>query len=1646
MGKLTIDRFKEIKSKLAHIREKYEVLEKNESNAKEEKQKLIEQYLNLQNELLSHDLSSISPKLWEDLLIICDKEHIADFSKTKAYIDFSIVEYSEFVNYKGCKIQKIDQINRIINSDNFDENVIAKNPNMFISNSFEEEIKKKIYSSKLTIEDLFNLSNEQLIELQSKNIRNSFEPNTKHLIDNIGLENAMQLFLISKEDYKMVYDISVMLNSSAQLYIESTKREKFLNDIKSCEVSQIKDMYSSYLKDAIMNEKYGQIDIRKLPEKFVLENSETFLLGESIPEDLRERYYSRKLTWDDIINNIYLFKNIPISNFLSTSSEYFYDFSQFSNFLGDDILQICLSIYPELVNYIIKGNLTSKLCYFALVNDLPKLNKSIDTKEKLINYLAPFFKNHNELVNREQLLLYEPSFFLLDKEQQALINLFGLENIKRFEKETGLFSHQSGSNSRGLEMLKACVTFNNSTSRYELLKDGIDFKYGTLNYEDFLNNLALYIDSMRANGNFYDFPDYDWMEGEFREKHPEIFIAKEAPEKLRKAFYNHSITPHDLYLHKEYIPFLIDKNLSNTITANLKLNVPALAASDGTIVPNSVEFDKEYISRYGNLKYLQLISKYGKILKNLTVDSLNNEIDDEEKIELSIRNAIYKRIITSNIISYEYLKDVPEFTKEHPEIFVDFSNLTSIPNEEREKLGFHYYNKILSFDDIRKYPELVTILKDKELLIAFGNKTSYRSYTFQLDDKGVMSTSSCNNKHSDLELLNIYGKEKFLELCRKYGRYLNGIVNLLAQDTAINDFTEYMEPIKNSNNREVDLNKVTKRIEKIILREILTGKMDYHPDDAPDFLKEKHPELFLNEDAPEELKKYFYNKNDNHPLTFTVLKEHQDWLPYLEGKSIMTALLRGTAFKENMLQYFVLFGAKNAIKLGINKNETVTEMIMSDQVTLMKDWYDKTGGKFIPDYVVMQNIRLEDADKFLTSGANWSSLMKIKSFASKPESRDAMLKLAYSFGVFDQDQRGFKKLYDLLTVLPRKIETNKKYIIERIEEQIRFYSQQRVIFERRIKIDLDGNIIPMTEEEKEEAYNEMLAYVKNNNYNALYDLLKSLKEENLDIDFSQNIFSQIYIKNDDGSYSLNINEQRYPKTAQAIREILSNPNELSILTPSKAHRYFGGFKLEYDPDFREFFLSNYDQIMNNSQYLSKISVIQNRFKEIKAVYSNVNLTLDLAISYLDSNKYVNVNVGNERVTQAAALQNYSQTDFETLQKIYNYGKQRVFSSIPRIESECIIELPSGNYSYEILRLDDPRAMSIGFESDCCQRLGEPAEVCMEHSMVDKNGRVFIVTNDKGEVVAQSWVWRNKDVLCFDNIEIPDQKMWDNGVSRGLEDSGIRNQFTDDILTIYKMAAHELMDKDEKAYRELLESGKITKEQYDGLRLGKITTGEGYSNIKGSIETLPIDENPKLTRPIPFKEPVRLNRGLYISDSSTQYIIEERKDRKEYIGETITVHHDDYIEYSDSNFDEIALLTLGKLEIVTKGDSECLDNYVNKDSEEKHLVTQIARDYGLNSKTTKIVMNPNFAIIYDVNDDVVRIADLLFNTKVDNNKQQMDIENIVVMQIRLALEQISKDKKINTSLLDKKQKEMYDKVMGLTDELDIERGVGNARKN
>ena len=100
---------------------------------------------------------------------------------------------------------------------------------------------------------------------------------------------------------------------------------------------------------------------------------------------------------------------------------------------------------------------------------------------------------------------------------------------------------------------------------------------------------------------------------------------------------------------------------------------------------------------------------------------------------------------------------------------------------------------------------------------------------------------------------------------------------------------------------------------------------------------------------------------------------------------------------------------------------------------------------------------------------------------------------------------------------------------------------------------------------------------------------------------------------------------------------------------------------------------------------------------------------------------------------------------ETL-KLYDMMLKKVSSTIPRIKGKFL------DYSYEILKFNDPDVLSVGDKTDCCFTVLGNGKSCFRHALTNKNGRILVIKrNDK--IIAHSWLWRNGNLLCLDNIEV-----------------------------------------------------------------------------------------------------------------------------------------------------------------------------------------------------------------------------------------------------------------------------------------------------
>lgn len=729
--------------------------------------------------------------------------------------------------------------------------------------------------------------------------------------------------------------------------------------------------------------------------------------------------------------------------------------------------------------------------------------------------------------------------------------------------------------------------------------------------------------------------------------------------------------------------------------------------------------------------------------------------------------------------------------------------------------------------------------------------------------------------------------------------------------------------------------------------------------------RDKYSSIFISEDAPLELRELFYAGKINS----RDLKENPDWIDFLRGKELTQSLNLDLITRKKSKELFSLLDFSDAMKLYIAKPKTLSKMISANKSQLLYHWYLKTGKKFIPDYTVMLEFPFEESDRFLNNGKKWSHFMKINRFSDMPEGRIVMLKLAYSFGVFDEDQTGIKKLEALLMDLPRQLPA------------------------------MDVNVLEN--------------FLERNHYNFqkdYSDIITSLQKEGFGYDPSLSVFKQFYRFNDDGTASLKVSSQEYPKSSELLRKLFEEIGVKRSINYADAYRLFGGFKMEYNPEFRDFLLNNLDEIIDNPKYIEYVSKIQKRYNEIKTVNSNRHLTLDLAVSYVEKNKYENINLGNDKLAKVSSMAGYSQETFNTLQKIYNYGKIRTFNSIPKINNEY------KKFHYETLDLDDPLALAIGTFTNCCQTLNDTAETCMEHSMTDKNGRIFVVKDELGNIVAQSWMWRNQNLICFDNIEVP---------TKTIDRAENKIEFTDDIYNTYKKAAHEMIELDHAKYKELYDLGKISETQYEELKLGKVTVGEGYNDILEAIKRNGVKDTDS-AKPLHYEPPIELTRMLYISDSRSQYLLEKtpNSESPRYL-DTLPIYSDDFKEYNDSNFGEKELLQIQKLELITEESNKDMQTELHDVS--SGFVSKLAENYHSDKEHTRIIMNPNFAIVYEIKDDGVGIKDLLYNTKIDNSDQQIDITEEVAMQINLAFLKLSKYGDLDITKLDKSKLSMYSKA-------------------
>ncbi len=472
---------------------------------------------------------------------------------------------------------------------------------------------------------------------------------------------------------------------------------------------------------------------------------------------------------------------------------------------------------------------------------------------------------------------------------------------------------------------------------------------------------------------------------------------------------------------------------------------------------------------------------------------------------------------------------------------------------------------------------------------------------------------------------------------------------------------------------------------------------------------------------------------------------------------------------------------------------------------------------------------------------------------------------------------------------------------------------------------------------------------------------------------------------------------------KALR-ILDKTGIQGVITFYKLEQMMGRIHAPFSRKFGEYFFEHKDEIFSNPEYIEAFSLMHNKFESliknpiIKPAYDGKWLDVELLYRVAIGKNFPYEKGEAELANLAMYAPNLSDKDWEYARKVFAKMIEREGTTIPQVKAV------GKRYRGRMLRPDDPLALFVGNITGCCQRFGDEGEGAMLHSVLEKNGGVFVVEeiDENGkvvQVVGQSWVWRNDDVMCFDNIEL-------------LKNKTFSQEEQEEILKVYQEAAQKAVEIDEEELKKMLKAGKITEEQYEEYVLKEVRLGLGYASKNMTIleEKSTNGELEKSYDEVSPKEYGKSYPDMQVSskwwkDSGSGVII--AKHRK--------LHRSDVKKREQK---EVPILYRARREarelIGEQIDTDVVDALREMESvgfrKEQHIMqdcvtyTDVAYSQGCNPEELKVAISRDkdwYAIYFD-KENSVYIADIVLINGVNAEKNEARSTESIISSIELAI--------------------------------------------
>lgn len=119
----------------------------------------------------------------------------------------------------------------------------------------------------------------------------------------------------------------------------------------------------------------------------------------------------------------------------------------------------------------------------------------------------------------------------------------------------------------------------------------------------------------------------------------------------------------------------------------------------------------------------------------------------------------------------------------------------------------------------------------------------------------------------------------------------------------------------------------------------------------------------------------------------------------------------------------------------------------------------------------------------------------------------------------------------------------------------------------------------------------------------------------------------------------------------------------------------------------------------------------------------------------------------------------NQEVYKMVLDIYGNMKKRIESSIPYVKGQA-----ANGYTYEMMKLNDPIAFTLGYRANCCIRTNDIAHNHLLHATLCRNGRILIIYDKHGELAGFAPLKRNGELLIANSIECLHKQRNENAIS------------------------------------------------------------------------------------------------------------------------------------------------------------------------------------------------------------------------------------------------------------------------------------------